>query len=112
MEISKPLEDLILAHANLIPDAFSAFRQGNFPKSIDLFNRALDQDKNNWQVRLYLAMACGNTGNLYAAALHFRYLQQNCTEPDVVSKSTAALSALEKKGSPAPPKSSKAGQGR
>lgn len=95
MEIPKPLEDLILAHANLIPDGFSAFQEGNFAKAIELFNQALDQDKNNWKVRLHLAKSYEKLGDIYTAALHFRYLQQRCSDADIVSKSADELSALE-----------------
>ena len=93
MEIPKPLEDLILAHANLIPDALSAFEDGDFATSVKLFNIALDEDRNNWQVRLQLARAYQKMGDIYTAALHFRYLQQRCTNPDVLAECTEELSA-------------------
>ncbi len=95
MEIPKPLEDLILEHANLVPEGFSAFQEGDFAKSIDLFNRVLDQDKNNWQVRLHLARSYENSGDVYTAALHFRVLQQRCSDSNILSAASADLSALE-----------------
>lgn len=96
MEIPKSLEDLILAHANVVEDAIMAFRAKDYPRAITLLNKAVDGDKQNWQVRFYLAMSYYSTGDVFTGAIHFRYLVEHCTDAGIREKSQAALNAMDK----------------
>jgi Tfp pilus assembly protein PilF len=96
VEIPKSLEDLVLGHANPVGDGMTAYRNGEFARAIELFNRAIDQDKSNWQARLYLGMSYYSTGDIYAGAMHFRYLQEHCPDNEIKTKSSGALMAMEK----------------
>lgn len=95
MEISKALEDLILSHVNLVGDGILAFREGNFTKALDFLNKAVDRDKNDWQARLYLAMSYYSQGDKYQSALHFRYLEGNCPDPQIRNRASQALTGMQ-----------------
>ncbi len=86
---------MILAHANLVGDGISAFRQKDFARSIDLLSKAIDKDKNDWQARMYLAMSYYATGNIYLGAVHFRYLKDNCPIAEVRGKAESALAMMD-----------------
>jgi tetratricopeptide (TPR) repeat protein len=96
MDIPKELQDLVLSHANLVGDGIAAFRAGDHQRCIDLLNKAIDKEKNNWQARLYLAMAYYSVGNIYTGAIHFRYLQEHCPEPNIKAQSASALKAMDR----------------
>lgn len=96
MEIPKHLQDLVLGDANLVGDGIAAFRQGDNQRCIEMLGKAIDRQKDNWQARLYLAMAYYSTGDIYTGAIHFRYLKDNCPDPDIKAKSTSALGAMDR----------------
>lgn len=107
MEIPKELEEMVLAEATLEKDAFNAFRHGEYPRCIELMNRLVDRQKDNWKARLYLAMAHYSTGDIYTGAIHFRYLEKHCSDPDIRLKARSALSSIDRDlrapRTPAPP---------
>ena len=96
MEIPKSLQDLVLAHANLQEDGITAFREKRFAECIELLTRCIDKDKNNWQARLFLAMAHYSTGQIYTGAVHFRYLHEHCPDEKIKARSASALLAMDK----------------
>lgn len=102
MENPKSIEELVLADANLGCDGLAAFDEKNFPKCIELLNKALDREKDNWQARLVLAIAYYNTGDIFTGAIHFRYLNEHCPTAEIRAQSAASLQAMDQELKMAP----------
>jgi hypothetical protein len=96
VEIPQHLQDLVLAEANLEKDGLEAFRRGDYHRCVQIMNKIVDRQKNNWQVRLYLAMSHYSIGDIFTGAIHFRYLEQNCPDEDIRARSRSALAAMER----------------
>lgn len=91
---------MVLADANLEKDGVEAFRRGDYARCVQIMNKVVDRQKNNWQARLYLAMSHYSTGDIFTGAVHFRYLEQNCPDPDIRAKSQSALTAMDRELKP------------
>lgn len=96
MEIPKHLQDLVLAEANLEKDGLEAFRRGEYVRCVQIMNKVVDRERDNWQARLYLAMSHFSIGEIFMGTMHFRYLEQNCPDEDVRAKSRGALTSVER----------------
>lgn len=78
----------------LVNNGVLAYKNREFKHAIDNLQKVLDADPRHWRAKLYLAMSYYHGGEVFTAFRHFRFLEENCTDPDIRDKAAAALRAM------------------
>lgn len=84
-----------LTTEDLVNSGIDAFRKRDFGQAIAFLIEAGDRDPQHWQSKLYLGMAYFATGNVFKAALQFRFIVQKCPDKLITEKAQKALDGIK-----------------
>lgn len=78
----------------VVETGVNAYQLNDYKKAIEILLGVIDQEPRNWRGKLYLAMSYFRSGELFLANQHFRFLRDNCTDPEIRNKAETALRAM------------------
>jgi hypothetical protein len=83
-----------MGSGNFFESGLQAYRAGDFGNAVMIFIKGLEEDKDNWEMRLYLGMAYARLGHPREAKTEFLAVRDFARDPDHRKKANAALQAL------------------
>lgn len=88
------MPDRVTSVTDLINDGVAAYRDRDFSKGIRILFEVIDQEPRNWRAKLYLAMCYYQSGEIFTAVHHFRFLKDSCPDAEIRNKAESALAVL------------------
>ncbi|HEY9792259.1 MAG TPA: hypothetical protein V6D22_17780 [Candidatus Obscuribacterales bacterium] len=83
-----------MGSGNFFDSGLQAYRTGDYGNAVMIFLKGLEQEKDHWEMRLYLGMAYARVGNALEAKKEFMSVRDFARDPDHRRKANAALQAL------------------
>jgi Flp pilus assembly protein TadD len=70
-----------------------AYQRGSYHEAVDFLSQGLSLDAEDWECRLYLAMAYYRTGRVALSRREFQNIMNGCLDRNLRLKAAAALAA-------------------
>jgi Flp pilus assembly protein TadD len=83
-----------LSATDCFNSALEAYRNGDFGQAVAAFLLGLQEDKNNWGMRLYLGMTYARLGNTREAKQEFLLVRDMSPDPELRKKAASAVNVL------------------
>lgn len=82
--------------AEEIEKAKGHYRDRNFKRALEEFEKILDVDREQWECQLYLAMCSYKLGQLNSSMQRFRMITERCPVKDIRDKAEVAMVPIKK----------------